>query len=222
MIPQQPVLQGRRGKGQQTREAILDAAEAEFGARGFDGASMRQITERARHPLGVLTYHFESKERLFETVVERRATEITTLRHNAMERLDQPTVEDLLSAFLHPLLDRIEQGAEGWRAYAHILADTAQDSRWAPLTSRIFGESARMFIRELRKAEGDLTLVTATRAYAQLIAVMVGLFASSDLLDRLSSGRLSGSDYRENCRSAIQFTAGGIRALAKDHGANGR
>ena len=45
-----------------TRERILDAAEAVFMAHGYEGASMRQITGEAGVNLAAVNYHFGSKE----------------------------------------------------------------------------------------------------------------------------------------------------------------
>jgi len=54
-----------------THDLLLDAAEEAFAEGGFRGASIRQITGRARANLGAVTYHFGSKAALFEAVVER-------------------------------------------------------------------------------------------------------------------------------------------------------
>lgn len=59
-----------------TRELLLDAAEAAFAEGGFRGASVRQITGRARANLGAVTYHFGSKAALFEAVVERAVRDL--------------------------------------------------------------------------------------------------------------------------------------------------
>jgi AcrR family transcriptional regulator len=201
-------------KGARTREAILDAAEREFSAHGFDGVTMRQIADSSRQALGVLTYHFPSKEMLFEAVVVRRADDLTARRRAALEQLINPKLEQVLDAFLGPFLERIENGGPGWKHYAQLLAHIAQEARWAPLVSRLFGESARTFIRHMRAAEPGLTLYAATHGYVHLISVMVGLFASTGLIDRLSEGKLTSEDFRANCQRAVRFVAGGVRALA--------
>ena len=53
-----------------TSAALLDAARELFAERGFDGASVRAITERAGVNLGAVTYHFGSKEALYHRVIE--------------------------------------------------------------------------------------------------------------------------------------------------------
>jgi AcrR family transcriptional regulator len=55
-------------RAQQTRSAILNAALIEFSAKGFEAASIRNIAERVglQHPL--VTYHFRSKDILWQAV----------------------------------------------------------------------------------------------------------------------------------------------------------
>jgi hypothetical protein len=151
---------------------------------------------------------------LFEAVVVRRAEELTNRRRLALEQVTDPRLEQVLEAFLVPFLERIENGGPGWKHYAQLLAHIAQEARWAPLVSRLFGEAARAFIRQMRAAEPGLTLNAATHGYVHLISVMVGLFASTGLIDRLSNGQLTSEDFRANCQRAIRFVAGGVGALA--------
>jgi AcrR family transcriptional regulator len=53
-----------------TRSALLDAARVAFARDGYEGASIRAITARARANLGAVTYHFGTKERLYEAVLD--------------------------------------------------------------------------------------------------------------------------------------------------------
>lgn len=52
-----------------TRDILLGAASQVFAEKGFDGASVREITSRAGVNLGAITYHFGSKAGLFEAVL---------------------------------------------------------------------------------------------------------------------------------------------------------
>lgn len=54
-----------------TRETILGAARPLFARQGFEGTSVRQITNAADVNLGAVTYHFGSKRALYEEVLSR-------------------------------------------------------------------------------------------------------------------------------------------------------
>ena len=59
----------RTERGRRTLRTILDAASAEFGERGFQGASISRITTRAGVALGSFYTYFPSKEDVFRAVV---------------------------------------------------------------------------------------------------------------------------------------------------------
>jgi AcrR family transcriptional regulator len=52
-----------------TAAALIEAARELFALHGYDGASVRAITARAGANLGAITYHFGSKEALYEAVI---------------------------------------------------------------------------------------------------------------------------------------------------------
>ncbi|OGO26623.1 MAG: hypothetical protein A2136_09075 [Chloroflexi bacterium RBG_16_54_11] len=55
-------------RGEQTRNAILQAAHDLFLKQGYHGTSMRQVASQAGIALGGLYNHFNSKEAVFEAV----------------------------------------------------------------------------------------------------------------------------------------------------------
>lgn len=63
-----------------TRGALIEAAAAVFAEKGFEGGSVRQITERAKANQAAINYHFGGKEGLYREVLR------TTLR--AFEQFD--------------------------------------------------------------------------------------------------------------------------------------
>src|SRR6202790_196383 len=52
-----------------TREKILSAAGAIFAEQGFEGATIRVITERAGVNVAAVNYHFRDKAELYTRVV---------------------------------------------------------------------------------------------------------------------------------------------------------
>jgi AcrR family transcriptional regulator len=61
---------GRRPGPAETRDAILTAARAEFGSRGFDGATIRAIAAGAGVDPALVMYFFGSKQQLFLESIE--------------------------------------------------------------------------------------------------------------------------------------------------------
>ena len=59
----------KTSRGRKTRRRILDAAEAEFGEKGFHAGSISGITLRAGAALGTFYTYFTSKEAIFQALV---------------------------------------------------------------------------------------------------------------------------------------------------------
>lgn len=62
----------RRYDPEAARDDILDAAERLFAAKGFDGVSTAAIAKEAGVSQSQIHYHFDTKQRLWEKVFERR------------------------------------------------------------------------------------------------------------------------------------------------------
>ncbi len=106
------------------RREILDAAFAEFAAKGYGGASMAAIAQRARASKETLYAWFGDKERLFTTLLESRLGGMKT--RTALVATEEPSAshvlpvlaEDILRFMLEmaPLSEAMAAGAAGDRA----------------------------------------------------------------------------------------------------------
>ena len=107
-----------------TASRVRLAARRVFAQQGYKGASVRSITREARANLGAVTYHFGSKEGLYEAVVDsalaplrERVTEAASVPGPPIER-----IEGVVRAFFahlsenpdmpHFLLQQVPSGVE--------------------------------------------------------------------------------------------------------------
>ncbi|MDX1590990.1 MAG: TetR/AcrR family transcriptional regulator [Balneolaceae bacterium] len=61
------------------RESIIDAAEELFSEKGFDGATMEDVAERAELGKGTLYLHFKSKSSIFLAICERGSSQLNKI-----------------------------------------------------------------------------------------------------------------------------------------------
>lgn len=211
------------GNAATTKTAVLDAAEGLFAESGYDGVSMRDIALAADTRLGLLTYHFGTKENLFEAVIGRRADLLNDQRRRSLAATlatsRRPRIETLVDAFLRPHLQLILEGGAGWRSYARLIAQSGQSARWGELIARHFGDVAREFIDLIIAADPTLTRELSVRGYVYMVSVMVGVFASNGILDTLSDGAHASEDLEAAYASMVAFVAGGFHALARERAA---
>ena len=64
-----PLAKPVTARGEATRRRLLIAAEQEFGSKGYHGASVSSITQRADIAQGTFYLYFRSKEEMFITLV---------------------------------------------------------------------------------------------------------------------------------------------------------
>jgi len=119
----------RTERGRKTLRAMLDAAAAEFGERGFHDASIARITGRAGVALGTFYTYFDSKEAVFRALVHDMSGQVrAAVVPHILDAPDRLTGERLgLTAFLDFVRDnkslyRILDEAEfvdpaSWRAH---------------------------------------------------------------------------------------------------------
>jgi AcrR family transcriptional regulator len=89
-----------------TRDRILGAAGEVFAEQGFEGATVRAITERAGVNLAAVNYHFRDKAELYTRVVVDACSARTAFRE-AMAEAGSPEerLRSLIYRFLEYLLD---------------------------------------------------------------------------------------------------------------------
>ena len=72
---------------------ILQVAESLFAEKGFDATSIRNIAKDAKINVAMVSYYFGSKERMLESLIVYRATDLKlqldTLRMENLEPLEK-------------------------------------------------------------------------------------------------------------------------------------
>jgi AcrR family transcriptional regulator len=99
-----PRRRGRRPGGADTRGALLNAARAVFAERGFDGATVRLIAERAGVDPAMVNHWFGGKEALFTAALDLPVdpgTLIAQVVPGDPERLGERIVSRFLTVWDH-------------------------------------------------------------------------------------------------------------------------
>lgn len=86
--PRRPKGQPLPRDGARTRQKILTIAGEEFAAKGYDGARVDEIVRRANVSKNLVYHYFESKDDLFQSVLEAAYARMR-------ERQDVTALEDL-------------------------------------------------------------------------------------------------------------------------------
>ena len=212
-------------RGERTRTALLDAAESLFAAKGFHGVTVRAIAREADADPALVTYYFGGKRELFDAVLMRRAKLLNEIRLEELERCereagpDGPTLEAVIDAFTHPLLDRSAKGGPGWKSYFALIAQITNSPEWGQaVMCKYFDPIVRRFLDAIRKALPGCSEEDLYWSYHFLSGALVLTFAETGRIDALSNGLVKSADIASVHKRMPVFIAAGFRRLAEASG----
>jgi AcrR family transcriptional regulator len=195
-----------------TPDRLIAAATSLFAHRGFDGTSVRDVTAAAQANLGAITYHFGSKQGLYEAVLEtafapvrqRLAAPVTGgPQARGLERVE--AIMRLLFAHIaaHPHLQLL------------ILRQIVRARSLDGPAQRALGQILTEMTRAIREGQADRTIregdpillavsVMSQPAYFGLIRRL--------LPERLPDGRDGSVTTDELTEHAVAFVRAGLAA----------
>lgn len=127
----EPAPQARRPspRSERTRARLLSAAEQVFGERGYEQASIAEMTGRAGIALGTFYVHFSSKKALFDELLSSRTEELRLSLRRAVEGAG--TVREMEEARSHAFFDWVARRAPAFRVARQCeYVDPALAARW--------------------------------------------------------------------------------------------
>lgn len=204
----------RRGESQ---EKILDAAEALFAARGFDGVSVKEIAGAADVDASLLHYYFASKAGLHAAVLARRSQEVNSARLASMRTYAEThagklTVEGVLRAYLDPAFALIRDHGAGWRKYLTLIAQLNSTPAGAIPGSEAtpFDPVIQTFIGLLRQASPASSEEEVYWFYHMLSGAITVSWAQTGRIDHLSGGKCRSDDFDSIAEAMIATFSRGL------------
>ena len=201
---------------QATKERLLEAAVRLFAANGFQGTSVRAVTQAAGTSVSAANYHFGSKEEMLGAAIRMRAEPLNRRRLEALESVERASaesasVEDIVGAFVRPVFELRAAASPEDDAYRGLAARLYLDPResvaqirreiFEPVNER-FCEALHAVMPGASRSEVDLALQLA-------VAVLVHLLSRD--AESLSFGGAMDADERVS--KLVAFAAAGIMAV---------
>jgi AcrR family transcriptional regulator len=158
------------------RDQLLDAANTVFSKVGFEATRMEDVAEAAGVAKGLLYKHFDSKDALFEALLEREGGEFAESLRRRLEEGAADGPMGALRAGLSVWLQEMADGAPSF--YFHDPGSHHAYQRIKDLTESVIAESLRAYEPVVDVAVARL-LAAAVRGAAE--AVGLAWQASPDL-----------------------------------------
>jgi AcrR family transcriptional regulator len=187
-------------KGRATRDRLIQAARTLFGERGYEDTSIEAILVAAGATRGSLYHHFETKEALFDAVLDRVVAEIADTAARAARAAPDP-VASLRAGFAAWLQMALDPGVQrialldppavvGWTRWReideqHILGGLRATMRRIAAQGRLPSGDVDLFTHMLLAAVNEAALLIA-RAEDPRAALETGQAAVDAVIDRLT------------------------------------
>lgn len=176
---------------QNTKAALIHAAERLFAEKGLGAVSVRDITRAAgARNESALHYHFGTMDALVREVFAHRYYQLEEARLARLAEIDAAQkgndLTSLMGAAIGPIFEACSE--EGGRLYAHFLVQLVTDPRFElPALIRDIAPQSVLAIRErvLASLEGlpeDIAVLRLQRA------MKIGIVLAADYAHRIEAG----------------------------------
>ncbi len=189
------MISAKTRQSAETREAILGSALRLFAKHGVAGSSIDQIAQDAGITKGAVYWHFESKDALFDAILER-------IRLRWQEAVQAPlahksTATARLQALFDGYSDLFTETPEICLFMQRVLLEG--DREFSPRVGRIFTQTARLMARILDegKTRGELRADLDTTAAGHAILGSISGASQQSLANRSMTIEMLLAEARE-------------------------
>lgn len=217
-----------RPSAPETRDRILDAAEALFVEHGFEATTMRMITSRAGANIAAVNYHFGSKDALIQEVFKRRLTELNRRRLAMLDRLEADAQgaplkpSRIVEAFFGTALEMAADTAHGGHTFMRLLGRTYTEPNGfvRQFLAEEYAGVVERFTVALFRALPDVPREDILWRFHFMMGAMSYAIAGTDAL-QLFAGKFDDADPERLMPRLMSFLLGGLRAPLPGQGVPG-
>ncbi len=161
---------------EEKRKAILDAALACLIEKGYHGATMDEICERAKVSKGAAYWYFKSKKEIFRDILALYAQERLSLLDDLLKQ--KPDPQRFLIALFEKARERMENSerVETYRALLEYWAFAARDQEvkgWIEELYQKYKEKLAPLLERGMK-EGVFRVQSPDQAFSLISLVLIG------------------------------------------------
>jgi len=126
-----------------------------------------------------------------------------------------PSTEQVVGAFLDPILERLAHAGPGWHSYFALIAYVNNSPEWGRrLMGKTFDSTVRQFIRAVMESLPEAAPEDIYWGYNFLTGALTLSLAETGRLDALSDGLCRSTDVAALKARLGPYVAAGLRGLA--------
>jgi AcrR family transcriptional regulator len=200
-----------------SREKLIRSAERLFAERGYNGVSVRDISNDAKVNSALVGYHFGGKEGLLTEVYTLQCEPLKAERARLLAKYTAgrkaATLEDILDAFIRPSLT-VAQKSKGGKSFSRLRAILSVENSLLleRLVSENFDNTSQIFTAALHRCLPGLTRDDVYWRFHFLLGATYYTAMGPHRIKALSKGKCDPSEPNVTATQLIAFAAAGFRA----------
>jgi AcrR family transcriptional regulator len=209
------------------KERILEGSLRIFAERGFQTATLREITDLVAVNIAAVNYYYGSKDALIRAVLIRYVKPIVDARHAALDQLEnrrrRASVREVVETLVWPMV-RFSRDKWGGRSVIQLLLQTRAFPRpeFQEIVGELFDPIGHRFVDAFLQASPRLSRADAYWRYnfalGAIMQVLTDTNPATRRLEQLSGG-LCATDDKIISTQLADFISGGIAADARSRSA---
>ena len=196
---------------------MLKHAEALFLAHGFEGVSIRQITEASDANVAAVNYHFNGKTSLYREVLKQRLDSITLDKLALLKDLDEQrpaaTIEQILHSYIYSYFDAHFSSPDSDRLLQIIYREMAPDAVAGDLVAeRLVIPIQQAFQKIIMKTCPELNGDHISRCISSITGQVLHFIRAREVLKGIRSEEQNQTFIEDTVQHITQFSLRGIRS----------
>ena len=203
---------GSRGKPEETRAAILQAAVREFAQAGISGARTDTIAQAAGVNKALLYYYFQDKETLYGAALDHSLSQLSAQMMEVLHRQLPP--REMITTYVGAYFDFIAGHPFYRNLMQREMLRAAYGSPHMPrLAKRYFNPLSAKLAEVINAgiASGDFRKVDPMHFVPSMVALVIFYFASAPVMKAVSGvDPLSSERLAERRAAVLDFVSGAL------------
>ncbi|KAA3622964.1 MAG: TetR/AcrR family transcriptional regulator [Proteobacteria bacterium] len=203
-----------------SRALILEAAEELMARRGFHAVTMREIAREAGVNLGSVTYHFGTKENLLQEIYDRHTQPMNQRRIELLEEAERISdrgerLSAVIRAFVVPAFSSSADAAGGGERFTRLRAIVSMEGNEVAgrIIAAAFDDTTRAFIEAIGRCLPQAGEAHIAWRSQFLLGGLYYTLVTGERLNRITDGRVDGSDRRRAIDELVRATTASLLAM---------
>jgi AcrR family transcriptional regulator len=203
-----------------THARILDAAQKLFADKGFDAASVRDITTEAACNVASVNYHFGGKDKLylatFRSMLSVMRDRRLELMGELMERQPTPSLEEFVETFAVIMIEPLVGDSRG-RMFLNLVSREMIEPRLPDgvLVEEFFQPMMQRATAALERVGPPLKPTSARLVVMSMVGQLLHSLKAHHLLSDLGRSDVIPMAHSDQISHFVRFSVGGIRACSE-------